>query len=238
MPVPEGFSPALLVIDVQYDFCPPDGSLAVASGLDILPTVNTLLAHKAFVTRIATRDFHPPDHISFAPNHAPPDNVPFVSSTTVVNPENPNESYTTRLWPVHCVQGTHGSELHAGLNLAKIDKVVCKGTGSRVEMYSAFHDPFQHPCISDSGLADMLRAAGATWVYVVGLATDYCVKASALDAKRAGFNVVVIAEGTRAVDPACVPDVVAELEAEDVKFVSMKDEEVRQWLGLDVDQQS
>ncbi|KAJ6264201.1 hypothetical protein Dda_0344 [Drechslerella dactyloides] len=200
-PRPAEFRPALLVVDMQEDFCPPNGSLAVTGGRDIVPAINALLANRTFVTRIATKDWHPPNHVSFAANHPPPNNIPFESQVTITNPYNLSEKpYRTRLWPVHCVQHTPGAELILELSLTLVDEIVEKGTDARVEMYSCFHDPFEAPRVTDSGLEERLKELGVTHVYVVGLAMDYCVKFSAIDARRAGFEVFVVAEGTKAVD--------------------------------------
>lgn len=119
---------------------------------------------------------------------------------TIVNPDNAGESYTSRLWPVHCVQGTPGAELVPELDSGKLDSVVLKGTDRHVEMYSPFYDPFVAPRVSDSGLAGLLRARGVTDVYVVGLAGDYCVKSCAEDAAKEGFRTYLIEECTRPVD--------------------------------------
>ncbi|KAI9784357.1 MAG: purine-cytosine permease [Peltula sp. TS41687] len=194
---PSPFRPALLIIDVQEDFCPPNGSLAVPNGRSIIPTINTLLS-LPFLLKIATKDFHPADHISFATNHRAPHNQPFISHTTITNPSDPSESYSTRLWPVHCVQGTPGAELLPDLHLHRLDHVVEKGQDRRVEMYSAFSDPFG---VATSALAGILRDAGVSHVFVVGLAFDYCVLCSARDARKEGFETFVVREGTRAVEP-------------------------------------
>ncbi|KAK6330988.1 NAD(+) salvage pathway protein [Orbilia javanica] len=209
---PSKFNPALLVVDMQEDFCPPNGSLAVGNGRDVIPVINTLLANPAFTTRIATKDWHPSTHISFASNHPAPNNVPFTSYTTIINPYNPSETYKTRLWPDHCVQGTKGAELVPELDQSLLDGIVEKGTDDRVEMYSCFHDPFEHPRVSDSGLVGRLQKKDVTHVYVVGLAMDYCVKYSAIDARKAGFEVYVVEEGTKAVDPSTWEEVRKELE--------------------------
>lgn len=226
---PSNFKPALLVVDMQEDFCPPNGSLAVQDGRTIIPIINTLLTLPQLATRVATKDFHPQSHISFASNHPPPDNVPFASCTVITNPYNASEFYETRLWPDHCVQGTPGAELVPELNLTDVDTIIEKGTDDRVEMYSCFHDPFENPCVSDSGLVKKLKEKGITHVYVVGLAMDYCVKYSAIDAKKAGFEVYVIREGTKAVDPSSVDEVVKQLGDYLVDVVSIGEKEVG-WL--------
>ncbi|KAB5549615.1 isochorismatase [Coniochaeta sp. 2T2.1] len=229
MPSDAEFRPALIVVDLQEDFCPPNGALAVPSGRDIIPVVNALLRLPAFVTRIATKDWHPADHISFASNHA--DKQPFVDFCTVVNPYNPQETYDIRLWPVHCVQQTAGAELVPELEAGLVDRVIEKGTDARVEMYSAFYDPFTKPGVSDSGLGDVLRREGVTDVYVVGLAGDYCVKNTALDAVAEGFRTVVVEEGIRCVDAAGWDECRREMEEKAVKVVSVRGPEVGRLTG-------
>lgn len=159
-------SSALLIIDVQNDFT-PGGALGVPDGHAVVAHVNELIASGRFELVLATRDWHPGDHGSFE----------------TADPPGP--------WPVHCVQGTFGAELHAGLDHARIDRVVDKGHARDTEGYSAF---------DATGLAGALRDAGIGDVTVVGLATDYCVRATALDALREGFAVTVDTAGTRAVD--------------------------------------
>ena len=222
------FVPALIVVDFQEDFCPPSGSLAIPHGRDIAPTVNELLALPSFAVRIATQDWHPADHISFAANHhseAP--KRPFEDTITVINPHNASESYETRLWPVHCVQGSAGAELAPELAAGRVDVVVKKGTDARVEMYSAFYDPFESPRVCDSGLAQQLKDRGVTHVYVVGLAFDYCVSATAVDAAKEGFVTYVVEEGTRAVDAAGWDKCKDRLASGGVKVVSMDGDEVQ-----------
>jgi nicotinamidase-related amidase len=221
------FVPALIVVDFQEDFTPPNGSLAVAEGRDIAPVVNRLLGYPFKVT-IATKDFHPPDHISFASNHPPPNNVPFETEIVIRNPYNAEETEVTRLWPDHCVQGTRGAELVPELDVQKISHVIEKGLDKRVEMYSAFADPFQSPTVSKSKLADILKEAGTSHVFVVGLALDYCVKATAIDSAKEGFKTFVVKEGARAVDPSSFDDVEAQLTKAGVRMVSIDDKEVEQ----------
>lgn len=200
-----------------------NGSLAVTDGRNIIPTINKLL-DLPFVIKVATKDWHPQDHISFASNHA--GKKPFVDFTTVVNPSNPAETYETRLWPDHCVQGTKGAELVHELDMSKIDKVVEKGQVKEVEMYSAFYDPLEKPRVSDSGLAGVLRERGVTDVYCVGLAFDYCVKCTAVDAAKEGFKTYIVREGTRPVDPATLEVLDGELKTKGVDVVSLDGEEV------------
>ncbi|KAI1331365.1 isochorismatase [Xylariaceae sp. FL0255] len=191
------FRPALIVVDVQEDFNPPNGSLAVPGGRDIAEPINKLLALPSFVLKVATKDWHPANHISFASNHASAS--PFTSTAEVIHPSDASQSYTTRLWPIHCVQDTAGAALIPELDTTHLDAVIEKGTDRRVEMYSAFYDPFK---VSDSGLAELLRKHRVTDVYVVGLAADYCVAATAEDAAREGFKTFLVEECTRPVDSA------------------------------------
>ena len=242
----DAFKPALIVVDLQEDFCPPvshhnahnslthnslsltsrqNGALAVNEGRDVAPLINTLLT-LPFAAKIATQDWHPADHISFASNHPGGNKQPFVDFATVVNPSNRSETYSTRLWPVHCVQHSPGAELIPELEAGHLDTVVKKGTDPRVEMYSAFYDPFEAPRVSDSGLAGLLRDKGVTHVYVVGLAFDYCVKSTAIDAVKEGFTTYVIEEGTRAVDAPKWEECKAELQQKGVVVVSADGPEV------------
>lgn len=198
--------------------------MAVANGRDITGTVNNLLS-LPFVVKIATKDWHPVDHISFASNHA--GKKPFADFVTIKNPSNADEVYESRLWPVHCVQGTPGAELVPELDVSKVDQILEKGTDARVEMYSPFYDPFAEPRGCDSGLAALLRERDVSDVYVVGLAADYCVKNCAVDAAREGFRTFIVEEGTRAVDPEGWPDCRKEIEGSGVQVVSMDGAEVK-----------
>ncbi|CAL1700450.1 unnamed protein product [Somion occarium] len=212
---------ALLVVDVQEDFCPPNGSLAIPEGRDIIPVINELLA-LPFALKIATKDHHPPGHISFASSH--PGKHPFVSYTTIVNPANPNEKYETRLWPDHCIIGTPGNELLPELDLSKVDKVVVKGCDPRVEMYSAFRSPLRDPPLKEaiSELADLLRENNITRVFVVGLAGDYCVKYTAIDSEEEGWKTDVVEEGIRCVNADDWENIKAELRAKGAGVVSLE----------------
>jgi nicotinamidase-related amidase len=146
---------------------------------------------------------------------------------TINNPLNSEETETTRLWPDHCVQGTPGAELIPELDIEKVQHTVEKGQDKRVEMYSAFADPFTKPTISRSKLADILHDAGISDVYIAGLAMDYCVKYTALDSVKEGFNTLVVGEATKAVDPTAVDHVHRELEKAGVKFVTMGGKEIK-----------
>ncbi|PZS10227.1 MAG: nicotinamidase [Solirubrobacterales bacterium] len=172
---------ALIVVDVQCDFC-PGGALAVPEGDAVLAPINRLAEHYPYV--IATRDWHPPDHGSFAPHGGP--------------------------WPVHCVRETPGAQLHPDLDRGQIDAVLDKGRAPDREGYSAFED---------TGLARMLRERGVDTVHVAGLALDVCVKATALAATRAGFEVVLHRDATRGVEPGDAERAVAELRSAGVSVV-------------------
>ncbi|EEA20918.1 NAD(+) salvage pathway protein [Talaromyces marneffei ATCC 18224] len=204
------FVPALIVVDMQEDFCPPNGSLAVEGGRTIAPLIVKLLNLPAFVIRIGTQDWHPADHISFASNHPSPNNKPFESYIGMNNPAPGREHETKRqrLWPIHCVASTKGAEIIAEIaSTNKLDILAKKGMDTRVEMYSVFSDAFQnmdpsmHLKSVDVGVAATLKQYNVTDVFVVGLAGDYCVKYTAIDAARAGFRSYVVEDAVRSVDP-------------------------------------
>lgn len=155
-----------------------------------------------FALKIATRDFHPQDHISFHTSHGPPNNKPFESSVNINDPGNESRTHQIPIWPVHCVQGTKGAEIIPEIDVSKFDMIVEKGKDKRLEMFSAFADVFGNKS-SDAAsidLADTLKDAVITHVFVVGLAGDYCVRCTAIDAKKEGFEVYVIEDVTRSVD--------------------------------------
>ncbi|KAJ5492643.1 hypothetical protein N7539_001389 [Penicillium diatomitis] len=213
------FVPALIVVDMQEDFCPPEGSLAVREGRDIAPVINTLLAQPGLVVRIATQDWHPANHISFASNHPPPNNRPFESFAEMKNPapDKKMESMSVQLWPDHCVANTTGSNMIPEIDTTPIDHFIRKGTDPQVEMYSAFGDAFGNldPAVTSQ--------SGVTDVIVVGLAGDYCVKWTAIDAVKAGFRSWLVEEGTRCVAPEGWDKVKAELHGAGVSVVHMDD---------------
>ncbi|ACC70218.1 bifunctional nicotinamidase/pyrazinamidase [Paraburkholderia phymatum] len=174
----------LLVVDVQNDFM-PGGALAVARGDEIVPLVNRLARRFSHV--VLTQDWHPPSHVSFASNHA--GRQPFETMTLPYGEQ--------VLWPAHCVQNTPGAALHADLDIPHARAVIRKGHHARVDSYSAFLEADR---TTPTGLAGYLRDTGVTRVWCCGLATDYCVAWSALDARAAGFAVAVIEDATRAID--------------------------------------
>ncbi len=177
-------SEALIVIDVQLDFC-PGGALAVADGDAIIPRINALM--DAFSTVVLTQDWHPANHSSFAANH--PGAEPFTQVRMPYGPQT--------LWPVHCVQGTAGAQFHPDLRTDPAQLVIRKGFRPAIDSYSAL---FENDRVTPTGLAGYLHERGVTAVTLVGLATDYCVSYSALDAARRGLNVTVLTGACRAID--------------------------------------
>jgi nicotinamidase/pyrazinamidase len=179
-------SEALIVIDVQNDFC-PKGALAVAEGDRIVGGINALMSR--FETVVLTQDWHPADHMSFAANH--PGAAPF---STVQMPYGPQT-----LWPVHCVQGSKGAEFHPDLQTDAAHLVIRKGFRPQIDSYSAL---FENDRTTATGLEGYLRSRGVTRLTLVGLATDYCVAFSALDARALGFQVTLLPDLCRAIDLA------------------------------------
>lgn len=218
------YRPCWYILYLHWTDYLKNGALAVQDGRDITPTVNQLLSFP-FVLKIATKDWHPKSHISFAANHD--DKQPFTDYVSIVNPSNPEETYKARLWPVHCVQGTTGAELVPELDVDKVDGIIEKGQNENVEMYSPFFDPFQTPRGCDSGLSKMLKDKNITDVFVVGLAADYCVLNCATDAFKEGFNTFIVEEGTRAVDPDGWPKTRQGLQEQGIQIVSMDSEHVQ-----------
>ena len=177
-------SDALIVIDVQNDFC-PGGALDVAGGDEIISRINGLMGE--FATVVLTQDWHPANHASFAANH--PGATPF---SLIQMPYGPQV-----LWPTHCVQGTKGAEFHADLRTDPAQMIIRKGFRAGIDSYSAF---FENDHSTPTGLEGYLRSRGITTVTLVGLATDYCVAYSALDAARLGFRAMVLEGACRAID--------------------------------------
>ena len=155
-----------------------------------------------FALKIATRDFHPQDHVSFHTSHSPPNNRPFESSVNILDPGNESRTHEIPIWPVHCVQGTKGAEIIPEIDVSKFDMTVQKGRDKRLEMFSAFADVFGNKSLEAASidLADTLKDASITHIFVVGLAGDYCVRYTAIDARKEGFEVYVIEDVTRSVD--------------------------------------
>lgn len=175
---------ALLVIDVQNGFM-PGGGLPVPDGDAVVPVINRLA--QRFSRVVLTQDWHPADHVSFAANHA--QGKPFATITLPYGEQ--------VLWPVHCVQGSVDAALHADLSIPHAQLVLRKGYHRETDSYSAFVEADKR---TSTGLAAYLRAHGVTDLYLCGLATDFCVAYSALDARQAGFAVAVVEDACRAID--------------------------------------
>lgn len=183
---------ALIVVDVQPDFL-PGGNLAVGEGDAILPGVARLMESDAFHVQVATQDWHPPDHASFASNH--PGGEPFQTIQL--------HGHEQILWPDHCVQGTPGAELHSGLPWNRVDAVIRKGVDPRVDSYSGFRNNWgpggDRP---PTGLAGYLRERDVGRVVLCGLARDFCVRWTAEDAVDTGFETILLWKLSRSVDPS------------------------------------
>jgi len=196
---------AFIIVDVQNDFC-PGGALPVPEGDRIVPLVNRLQG--AFDLVVATQDWHPPTHASFAVNHRrSPGEVIRLGGMEQV------------LWPTHCVQGTPGAAFVPSLETARIDRVFRKGTDPAIDSYSGFFDNGHQKA---TGLGDYLKAKGVDEVYIAGLATDYCVKFTALDAAGLGFRTNLIADACRGVNlnPGDVERALEEMRRAGVRIVT------------------
>jgi nicotinamidase/pyrazinamidase len=198
--------PTLIVVDLQNDFL-PGGALAVPGGDETVAVANAVM--ERFARVVATQDWHPREHGSFAvnqPGRAPGQVIELGGVTQV-------------LWPVHCVQDTWGAAFAAGLQLERVTRVFVKGTDPGVDSYSGFFDNDRR---SATGLGEYLVAVGETEVAVLGLATDYCVKATALDAVRLGLRVRLIVDGCRAVElePGDGERAIAEMRAAGVEVIT------------------
>jgi nicotinamidase/pyrazinamidase len=174
----------LLVIDVQNDFC-PGGALAVADGAAVIDPIHRAAEH--FQHIILTQDWHTPDHHSFASAH--PGKKPYEHLELDYGPQT--------LWPAHCVQGTRGAEFHPDLQLSRAELILRKGFRRTIDSYSAF---FENDRITATGLAGYLRERELNRIFLTGLAYDYCVGFSALDARRLGLEAVILRDACRAID--------------------------------------
>jgi nicotinamidase/pyrazinamidase len=175
---------ALVLVDIQNDFL-PGGALAVREGDRVVPVANLFMAQFEIV--VATQDWHPASHGSFAANHA----------GRKVGEVIELEGLEQVLWPVHCVQGTRGAEFGAGLELGRIGHVTRKGMDPRVDSYSGFFDNGHR---RETDLDGVLKSRGVTELFVMGLATDYCVKFTALDGRALGYRVHLLLDGCRGVE--------------------------------------
>lgn len=174
---------ALIIVDVQNDFC-PGGALAVPEGDRVVPVINEIA--DSFDLVVATQDWHPADHRSFAVHHgrSPGEQIELAGLPQI-------------LWPVHCVQDTPGADLHPGLNRSRIARVFTKGEDSSIDSYSGFFDNGRRAA---TGLHEYLKSREVEDLYVCGLATDYCVKATALDAVSLGYRTHLVEDACRGVE--------------------------------------
>ena len=198
---------ALVLVDLQNDFI-PGGSLAVREGDAVIPVANAV-QKKKFDLIVATQDWHPKDHGSFASNHRgkhPGDMIELGGLQQV-------------LWPDHCVQGSRGAQFHPVLDRARVTKVFRKGTDKEIDSYSTFFDNAHR---KSTGLGEYLQEQKVTDVYLLGLATDYCVKYSALDAVKLGFKTHVVIDGCRGVElkPGDTKSAIEEMQRAGVKIVT------------------
>lgn len=194
MAIPPQPADVLLVVDLQNDFC-PGGTLAVAEGDKIVPLVNALA--QKFDHVILTQDWHPPQHISFAPTH--PGKKPFETIQAPYGPQT--------LWPQHCLQNTPGSAFHPGLDIPRAELILRKGFRRSIDAYSAF---LENDHFTSTGLAGYLRERGLQRLFLCGLAYDFCIRYSALDGTALGFECLVIEDATR---PVNLPNSVADTNA-------------------------
>jgi nicotinamidase/pyrazinamidase len=195
----------LLVIDVQNDFC-PGGALAVPRGDEVIPVVNRLAT--AFAHVVVTQDWHPKGHHSFASAH--PGRTPFERIELAYGPRT--------LWPDHCVQDTDGAAFHRDLRLPQAELVLRKGFRRAIDSYSAFYENDKE---TPTGLAGYLCERGFARVFLVGLATDFCVHYSAVDARREGFAAVLAEDGCRAIDlDGSLADAMSKMRAAGVEFTT------------------
>ncbi len=200
---------ALIIVDVQNDFC-PGGALAVREGDAVVPIINALQV--GFDLVVATQDWHPADHLSFAANHddkSPGEIIQLDGQTQV-------------LWPAHCVQNTAGAEFVTALNTNRITRTFRKGTEREIDSYSGFFDNGHRRA---TGLGDFLKEQGVEEIYVAGLATDYCVKFTALDARQLGLATFLIEDACRGVElqPGDVRRAIEEMQAVGVRVVQSRD---------------
>lgn len=179
-----GDADVLIVVDVQNDFC-PDGALAVPKGHEVVPVINRLARRFAHV--VMTQDWHTPGHLSFASAH--PGKKPFETTELPYG--------TQVLWPDHCVQATPGAAFHAALDLPQVELIIRKGFRRAIDSYSAF---FENDRTTPTGLGGYLKERGLRRVFLAGLATDFCVRYSAEDARRLAFETFVIDDACRGID--------------------------------------
>jgi len=195
---------ALLVVDIQNDFL-HGGALAVPRGDEIIPLVNALQHNAQLV--VATQDWHPPDHASFASQHAGKNPLERIEL----------DGLEQILWPDHCVQDTAGADFADALKLTRAEAIIRKGMDRGIDTYSGFFDNGHRKA---TGLGAYLKGRGIERVYVAGLAAEYCVAFTLLDARTLGFEAVLIEDATRAIDEKDFADMRHRLEAEGVTFTT------------------
>lgn len=209
---------ALIIVDIQNDFL-PGGALAVSEGDEIIPIINRLQAQ--FDRVVLTQDYHPANHGSFASNH------PGAAVYSQID----LHGLPQTLWPDHCVQGSTGAEIALALSLKHVDRIFQKGTDITVDSYSGFFDNGRRMA---TGLGDYLQAQGVKEVYVCGLATDYCVKFTALDALSLGFKTFLIEDASRGVNlaPSDVKNAVKEMKTAGIQVIKSKEVRVLERVRL------
>jgi nicotinamidase/pyrazinamidase len=198
---------ALILVDIQNDFC-TGGALAVPQGEAVVPLANRLIARAGLV--VATQDWHPPEHGSFAVNH--PGRKPFEMGELGGLPQ--------VLWPAHCVQWGGGAQFHPGLDTRRIARVFPKGTDPGIDSYSGFFDNGRR---KSTGLGDWLKTQRVEEIVICGLATDYCVKATAIDAAQLGFRTILAQDACRGVGLTAdaIPAALAEMAAAGVRLTTV-----------------
>jgi len=200
---------ALILVDIQHDFL-PGGALATQAGDQIIPIVNQLI--DKFSCVVATQDWHPDNHQSFVDNH------PDASVGDIIDLHGLKQI----LWPVHCVQGSRGAAFAPGLHITQAERIFTKGIDPEIDSYSGFYDNGHR---RSTGLDKYLKAKGIKAVYIVGLATEYCVKYTALDAAKEGFDTYVIPEACSGVelDKGDIDKAKDEMQAQNIHLVSTQD---------------
>lgn len=203
---------ALIVVDMQKCFIPGSDqnihSLPVSGGENLAPLINKIM--NKFDIVVATKDWHPSNHISFASNHTGKKPFELISL---------GKDYQQMLWPDHCVQNTTGAEFVSDLNIKKIQKTINKGTNPKIDSYSGF---FDNKKLNSTELDSYLKKNDIKKVYVVGLAADYCVKDTAIDAKELGYETYYISDLTRAVDPSGLNEIYSTLEKKNISVIDSK----------------
>ncbi len=200
---------ALLIIDMQYDFM-EGGSLEVKQANSIVNTINQL-AQKDWGVVVASKDWHPQNHVSFASN-----NKGSQVFETITLPDGTQQV----MWPDHCVQGSHGSEIHKDVDASRINHIVLKGQNPQVDSYSAF---FDNNHLQKTDMEKILKKYDITTIYVVGLARDYCVRWTALDGQKLGYKTYFVWDATKPVDPSSNDAIAKELKDNKVEIIESKD---------------